>query len=249
MKQYFTCKRDDLIIRGRIFRCSDDIQPAFILCHGFMADSSMCAGYAELLAENGYTAFTFDFCGGSLRGKSGGKTTDMSVLTEMEDLRSVIRYVQNLPYIQKDRISLLGCSQGGFVSALTAARMPEQISSLILLYPAFCIPDDARRGHMMFSRFDPGNIPEKMWCGPMRLGARYVKDVIDMDPFEKIRGYDGPVLYLQGTRDQIVDVRYARRAVNEYPDCEYHEIEGAGHMFRGRYNDLAKQYIHDFTDC
>lgn len=248
MKQYFTCKRDDLIIRGRVFRHSDDVQPAFILCHGFMADSSMCTGYAELLAGNGYTAFTFDFCGGSLRGKSGGKTTDMSVLTEMEDLRAVIRYVQSLSFVQKDRISLLGCSQGGFVSALTAARIPEQIASLILLYPAFCIPDDARRGHMMFSRFDPGNIPEKMWCGPMRLGSCYVKDVIDMDPFEKIRGYDGPVLYLQGTGDRIVDVHYARRAVKEYPDCEYHEIEGAGHMFRGRYNDLAKRYIRDFTD-
>ncbi len=246
MKQYFACRRDGLVIRGRIYRNSYAVQPAFILCHGFMADSSMCRGYAKLLAGIGCTAFTFDFCGGGLFSKSDGKTTDMSVLTETEDLRAVIRHVQSLPYVRRDRISLLGCSQGGFVSALLAAEMPDEIASLILLYPAFCIPDDARKGHMMFARFDPAHIPERIRCGPMRLGGRYARDVIDMDPYEKIGGYGGPVLYLQGTEDRIVDVSYARKAAGLYPDCSYHEIEGAGHMFRGRYDELAKQYIRDF---
>ena len=66
----------------------------------------------------GYVAFTFDFCGGyAMCGKSDGKTTEMSVLTETKDLKAVIEYVRNLSYTDSEKILLMGCSQGGFVSA------------------------------------------------------------------------------------------------------------------------------------
>lgn len=58
----------------------------------------------------------------------------------------------------------MGCSQGGFVSGMTAAQLKEQIRGLIMFYPALCIPDDARKGHMMFSEFDPQNIPDTFRC-------------------------------------------------------------------------------------
>ena len=198
-----------------------------------------------MLVGLGYCARTFDFCGGSIIGWSKGKTTDMSVLTEVEDLKAVMQYCRNNG---QDKVHLLGCSQGGFVSAIVAAEQPENVLSLVLLYPALCIPDDARNGHMMFARFDPQNVPERFWCGPMRLGAVYVQDVINMDPFEKIRGYDGPVLYLQGTADTVVDISYARRAKEEYGNCRYVEIEGGEHMFRGEHDETAKEEIRKFME-
>lgn len=243
----FETVRDGLVIRGTMYgERESHPKPAVILSHGFMADSSMCREYAKLLADIGYLSFAFDFCGGGLRGKSDGRTSDMSVLSEVRDLKAVIAYVRSLPYVRKDKIHLLGCSQGGFVSALAAAGLKEQISSLILLYPAFCIPDDARKGHMMFARFDPRNIPDVIRCGPMKLGSCYVKDVIHMEPWKEIHGYEGPVLYLQGTDDRIVAVSYARRAREEYSDIEYHEIEGGGHMFRGKHETAARQYLRIF---
>lgn len=245
MKKFET-KRGTLTIRGKMYGQTEGKKPTVVLSHGFMANSSMCKDYARLLAELGYLAFTFDFCGGSIIGKSDGKTTDMSVLTEMEDLRAVIRYVSSLNYVDENRISLLGCSQGGFVSAMVAADIPEQIDKLVLLYPAFCIPDDARKGHMMFAKFDPDNIPDKLWCGPMRLGRGYAEAVIKMDPSAEIRGFMGPVLYLQGTEDKIVSTQYARQAKKEYPDCRYIEIQGGGHMFRRKYDQEAKNHIRAF---
>ncbi len=82
----------------------------------------------------------------------------------------------------------------------------------------------------------------------MRLGAGYVKAVQNMDPYEAIRGYTGPVLYLHGTADHIVNIGYARRAKQEYPNCEYHAIDGGGHMFRGRHDRIAQAYIKAFFD-
>ena len=147
----FSCVRDGLTIRGTEYRPAGRNLPAAIVCHGFMAFQDTVRDYTKGRARLGYAAYCFDFCGGSVaKGKSDGKTTAMSVLTEVKDLEAVIRYVQDLPYIGSELL-LMGCSQGGFVSALTAAKHPEQISRLVLFYPAFCIPDDARAGKIMFA--------------------------------------------------------------------------------------------------
>lgn len=114
----------------------------------------------------------------------------MSVLTEVQDLEAVIRYAQSLPYTG-DTLLLMGCSQGGMVSALTAAKHPDAVDRLVLFYPAFCIPDDARAGHMMMAHFDPQNLPEKIHCGPMPLGRCYPESVMHMDVFREITPYTG----------------------------------------------------------
>lgn len=57
-----------------------------------------------------------------MKGKSDGNTTDMSVLTEVKDLEAVIEYAESKTYTNSSKILLMGCSQGGFVSAITAAK-------------------------------------------------------------------------------------------------------------------------------
>jgi alpha-beta hydrolase superfamily lysophospholipase len=120
-------------------------------------------------------------------------------LTEVSDLCAVIEYAKGLDYTDSSNILLMGCSQGGFVSALTAAKLKNEIENLVLFYPAFCIPDDARRGKMMWAKFDPNNIPETVKCGPMKLSHCYVADVVNMNPFDEIKGYEGDVLIVHGT--------------------------------------------------
>ncbi|MBQ9593739.1 MAG: alpha/beta fold hydrolase [Lachnospiraceae bacterium] len=215
-KTRFTCLRDGLAIRGFEFRPEGERLPAVILSHGFMSNHVDTDRYAKRFAEMGYAAYTFDFNGGCLIGSSDGKSTEMSVLTEEEDLKAVIAYVSALRYTDNSKLTLMGFSQGGFVSALAAADMPQRIKRLILYYPALCIPDDARAGQMMKASFDPENIPETFSCGPMKLGRKYAADVISMNPFEEIRGYRGPVLIVHGTADPIVNVAYAKQAWKTY---------------------------------
>lgn len=242
----FSCRRDNLTIRGYTFRKETGALPAVIVCHGFMANQRTVRRYAEFLANLGWAAFTFDFCGGGLKSKSAGKQVEMSVLTEVEDLLAVINYVRQREDVAAERISLMGCSQGGVVSALTGAKLKSEIERLVLFYPAFCIPDDARRGKMMFARFDPANIPPVVSRFPMKLGDVYVKAVIDMDIYEEIRGYDGPVLLVHGTEDKIVNISYARKAREVYKQCEYLEIEGAGHMFGKEHDRIAMDALKKF---
>ena len=141
---------------------------------------------------------------------------------------------------------MLGCSQGGFVSMLVAKEMPNDVSRLILLYPALCIPDDARKGKMMFYEFDTQDIPDVLGHFPMKLGGNYAKTVINMDVMEEIGGYDRPVLYLHGTNDKIVPISYAQEAKCKYLQCQYHELAGGEHGLKGKSEHEAQEYISDF---
>ena len=251
----FSCIREGLTVRGTEYRSAGGRLPAAVVSHGFMANQNTVRQYARHLAEIGYAAYCFDFNGGSVMGsKSTGKTTDMSVLTEVMDLEAVIDHVLQLPHIDSDKgVVLMGCSQGGFVSALTAARRKEQVSRLVLFYPALCIPDDARAGKMMFAKFDPRNVPERINCGPMKLGRRYVTDVLDMDPFAEILPYPGPVLIVHGTNDNIAHPDYARRAFEVYSKRSASKaaaclemIEGGAHGFSRKHDTIALEKLDEF---
>lgn len=253
MKSWFECQREDLTIRGTEYRPDGEKLPIAIVSHGFMANQKTVQQYVKLFANSGYAAYCFDFNGGCVvMGKSDGKTTDMSVLTEVKDLMAVMEYVKGLPYTDEENITLMGCSQGGFVSAITASKLKEEISKLVLFYPAFCIPDDARAGKMMFAKFDPNNIPDLIKCGPMKLGKCYVADVIDMDPFAEIKDYPGPVLIVHGTNDKIVHTRYADKAYQTYRAREtqqpvyLHMIEGGAHSFSKKHDVIAMQELDKF---
>ena len=255
----FECKRDGLTICGTIYRPKGDHLPIAIVCHGFMAWQDSVKHYAAFLAEMGYAAFTFDFCGGSaMCGKSDGKTTEMSVLTETKDLETVIEYVRNLSYTDSEKILLMGCSQGGFVSALVAAKNNFPIEKLVLFYPALCIPDDARAGKMMIVRFDPQNVPDTFRCGLMKLGRCYAMDVMQMDAFAEIKNYAGRVCIVHGTKDKIVDVSYANRAAEAYKSTmpigmqeskrvQLHFIDGGGHMFSKKHDVIAMKLLKEFA--
>ena len=108
----FTCKRGELTIRGHLYRCAEGKLPPVILCHGFVADERTNRVYAEELAKQGYAAYTFDFCGGGRRTKSDGLTSEMTVFTEIEDLRAVMDYVKQQPDADADRLTLQSGRRG-----------------------------------------------------------------------------------------------------------------------------------------
>ena len=258
-KSDFSCSRGGLTIRGLEFlpeTCEGKL-PAAIISHGFTANYDSVEAYARQFAEWGFAAYCFDFCGGCAVGRSDGKQSDMSVLTEREDLKAVMDYVQSRSYVGSAPVILMGCSQGGFVSALTGAQLPERVSALVLFYPALCIPDNAREGSMVTAKFDPNNIPEIIPCGPMTLGRVYPASVLEMDPFEETRSFPGPVLLVHGTSDGLVNVSYSEKAYQAYTDGqpESHPekrlvlIEGADHGFAPQYDEIAvasvKQFLQD----
>ncbi len=214
----FSCYRDGLKIRGSMFRPKGAGPfPTIVVSHEFMLNRLTTLQYAIMFARMGYAAFCYDFNGGGTISQSEGKTTDMSVLTEVADLKAVIDYVGKQSYTDMNNFNLMGCSQGGFVSALVAAELGEDfVKKLVLFYPALSIPDDANKGTIITARFDPRDVPDRLFCGLIVVGKQYATDTMDMDPFEVISKYRGPVLICFGTKDHIVDYSYGVRAYEAY---------------------------------
>ncbi len=238
----FICERDGLIIRGAQYFPADFAEgktyPAVIVSHGFTDNYVSAAKYCEEFAKMGYAAFCFSFCGGGRHGederfRSDGATTDMTIPTEIEDLITVKNYVKSLPYIDMGKLILVGISQGGFVSGLTAAKCGNEIEKLILIYPAICIPEHARRGCLGGSNYDPHDVPDVIDCGNTLLGKRFHETIVGMDPYVELAAYQGDVLILQGLEDKIVNYSYAIRAKESYRkgQCRLQLIRNLDHGF------------------
>ncbi len=242
----FSCVRDGMTINGLVYLPEGRDLPIAIVSHGFMATYHTTKGYAEWFADHGYAAFCFDFNGGGIGSKSDNDTTKMSVLTEAEDLKAVIAYAQSRPETDASDLTLMGCSQGGYVSAMVASELLGKVRQLILFYPAFCIPDDARAGQLMMAKFDPDNIPDTFRCGPMKLGKCYPEAVMNVQFEEMIKPYEGPVLIVHGDQDKIVDVDYAKRAQQVYQDAKLEILAGAGHGFSKKEDPQALAYVGKF---
>lgn len=256
----FSCKRGALTILGTEYRPEGEQLPIVIVSHGFGGIGSDNAGYAQQLAEWGFAAYVFDFCGGSPRSSSDGAFQEMTVFTEQADLETVMDYVTALPYVDASRLTLMGCSQGGFVSALVAAARPQRVAKLVMFYPALSIPEDSRNGSMLMYSFDPQNVPDLVEAVmppdiPFQmppLGGEYVRCVQKMDAFSTIAAYPGPVLIVHGDSDKAVPVVNSRRAQAAYNSvkprrCQLAEIAGADHGFKDMEDTHAMELVREFV--
>ncbi len=222
-----------------------DSYPTVILSHGFNSSSMLNEGYAESFAKQGYAAYLFDFCGGSPSTKSDGATTEMSVLTEYRDLSDVMDQIKALDYVDGEQMFLFGLSQGGFVSAYTAAQRPDDVKGLVLFYPAFVLQET------YFQQYGSvEDIPdEEFESMGVPLGAIYAKDARSFDIYEEIGKYKGDVLICHGDKDTLVDLSYSEKAVEVYDSAELKVIQYGEHGFQGKLAREATGYTVEFLQA
>ncbi len=244
----FSCQRDGLTIRGLCFMPEGTNLPVAVMSHEFMTSYDFTKKYAQWFAERGYAAFCFDFCGGSLPGRSDGTTMEMTVFTEVEDLKAVIEYAWSLPQTQSGTVTLLGCSQGGLVSTFVAAEWKERVRRLILFYPGFSATDDLKRGTDFFRDFDPNDIADVIHYESVPISGEFFKAIMNVDLFGIISQYDGEVLIVHCTGDPLVNFHYSEVAKDTFPNARLKAIMDEQHVFSGGNVDLALSYVDEFIN-
>lgn len=228
--------REGMRIYGKIqFPEGEGPFPVAVFSHGFGAARVYDSNMPQDFLERGVAFAAFDFCGGGPASQSDGEMLGMSVLTEAADLDAVIDAVRELDEVDARQLFLVGSSQGGYVSALVAARRPKDVRALVLNFPAFCIGDDARKRLAA-----DGSIPDEATFGGLPIGKRYLQDAIDTDIFDVIGGYEGDVLIVHGSDDEVVPPEYSVRAARIYgARSELVILGGMRHGFR---NSLPEHY-------
>src|SRR5574344_1567644 len=95
-------KTDCKTIYGKIYKPGEPgIYPAVIVSHGYNGSNSDHVDDCICFAKNGYIAYAYDFCGGSTHSKSSGKTKNMTLFTEMQDLLDVYEFVYRMKDVNK----------------------------------------------------------------------------------------------------------------------------------------------------
>ena len=212
--------------------------PIAIVSHGFNGTHHFAQDYFGPLAERGWMTYAFDFPCGSVNSRSDSNTMNMSILDEQSDLRAIVNYFRRQPYVDPNHIVLIGESQGGLVSALTAAEMNQEVSELVLIYPALCIPDNWNTRYPKME-----DIPDTTRLWGVTMGRRFFEEIRDMNPFRDMQEFQKPVLIIQGDADNVVSMDDSRRAASTYQNARLHIIPGAGHGFRPRERQEAIEQI------
>lgn len=209
-----------------------------ILMHGFMSNKNLepLKSIADELAKRGIASLRFDFDG---HGRSYGKFSDMTVLTELQDARDVYEYAASLPYVSQ--IALLGHSQGGVVAGMLAGELgKDKVKALVQLAPAAVLRDDALNGVLMGKHYDPANPPEKLTVFFHRVGREYFTVAQTLPIYEKSALYDGPVCLVHGKKDTIVPYSYSERYHNVYANSRLHLLEGENHIMSKRRKEVIQ---------
>ena len=249
------CKNGDLNIYGKFYYPegfdASQKYPVVIMSHGLGSRAEMVerAKWPKAVTEKGFIAYAFDFCGGGMNSLSDGDFMEMSVLTEASDLNAVIDFVKSQAYADPDNLFLLGQSQGGFVSAITAASRPEEVKAMVLVYPALCLVDDLHEFVPDLAEVTGDTVETAMGT----LGAVYARDAYDIDVMNEIAKYTGDVMIIHGLNDKTVPYSYSLEAITTAYSVAASELvlitgKKSAHGFEMVYNEGREYALDAGTD-
>ena len=232
-------------IFGKLYLPTDgkSKKPLAILAHGYNSSYHETEAYAQTLAMNGIAAYIFDFCGGAAKSRSEGKTTEMSVFTEAEDVAAITKTAKSWAFVDPDKIALLGCSQGGLVAAIASAQMPKEFKAVVLVYPALMIAEHAVSMHPK----EAINSETGVDVMGMPLSHIYYDKLVGYNVFDEMKKYKGNVMIVYGDKDPIAAGDYMNRAKQVYQHCEINVVPGGAHGFPSSPTHVqANDYIVKF---
>ncbi|GMA49870.1 hypothetical protein GCM10025857_12270 [Alicyclobacillus contaminans] len=208
--------------------------PAVVICHGFVGTrigvNRLFVQAARCFEQAGYAVVRFDYAG---CGESTGRYGDTGLTSMVDQTRAVLEYTSSLPFVDADRITLLGHSLGGAVAMLTAVQEPA-IRQVILWaavahpYAEICAitgPDVVRRA------YEQG--------GANYLGYTLKPGFFDSlkrhCPVDAAAQFTGNALIVHGAADAEVPVRnaslYYQQLERHGACCQLEILQNADHTF------------------
>jgi len=216
-----------------------------IICHGFRGakeNSGRIFTFAEKLNKLGLGVIAFDFCGS---GASDGDFADISLSSQVSDLRRVIEYV-NSNYNRK--VVLLGRSFGGS-TVLAAAGDNEKVAGYIFWSTPVKLYETFTGIIQEFARLKAGEeLQIKDEAGSFRLKPSFIEDFAHHDMNNYLQKLAScPALVIHGAADEVVDPANALYIYENTRHTELHIISGADHRFTQfieEREDLTLNWLH-----
>ena len=186
---------------------------------------------AGALVDAGFLVLRYDKRG---IGQSGGRPESAELDDYAEDLREVVRYLDDRDDVDRDRIAVVGHSEGGWVGLLAAARerkvgalaliatpgtsgaelvLEQQRHELVRLNAS---PDEQQAKIALQQRIHDALIGDGSWDGVpddvrRQADTRWFRSFLEFEPGEVVRRVRQPLLVVQGSLDTQVQPHHADR--------------------------------------
>ncbi len=188
-------------LAGRVYGDDENTVSGVIFSHGLFStkDGYKITRLAESIVGTGNRLMTFDF---TFAGESPGNITDISVLQEVDDLRSAVHEFRRRGI---DSIHLMGSSMGAVVSILAESMDNFSFKSLILIAAPVDLfgiipgmtPEDA-------DKLEENGVTE---ISGIPVKNSFFKELSGIDMIEGIKKINCPVLIFHGRDDDVVDFK------------------------------------------
>lgn len=222
---------------------NSDKCPLCIIIHGFTGHSEErhIVAVQETLNEIGVATLRVDMYG---HGKSDGKFEDHTLFKWLTNILAVVDYAKKLDFVTD--IYMAGHSQGGLSVMLAAAMERDIVKALIPLSPAAMIPEIARTGELLGTKYDPENIPDELdaWDG-RKLKSNYVRVAQTIKVEDYVDKYTKPVLIVHGDQDEAVPYESSVIFSKLYKNCKLVTIPGDTHCY-DNHLELVTEAVKEF---
>jgi pimeloyl-ACP methyl ester carboxylesterase len=185
---------------------------------------------ANALADAGFIVARYDKRG---VGQSGGRTETATLADYAEDVRAVLRELRRRKDVDRDRISLVGHSEGGWVSLIAASRESDDVDAVVLAAAAATtgaelileqqrhalerldVPDAERQQKVELQKKIHAAVASGEWEGiapelRRQADSPWFQSLLAFDPAAIMRRVRQPILIVQGSLDRQVPEHHAR---------------------------------------
>lgn len=222
--------------------------PAILICSGYGGNKAgkhrLFVRLAQELAKQGCAVFRFDYRGA---GDSEGEFQEITLEGKISDTMTCLKFLDQDPQIDPNRLGLLGRSLGGVIAVL-AAKQYQNIKSLALWAPVFnSTPWKAQWNLMQAKPF-----PQEIKVIPFSTGIpnqTFLQEFFHLDLLEDLKHLRHlPILHIEGAKDTIVSeehgqgYRLARQGINH---TRFVRLANTDHDF----SDLSDQNIAIAETC
>ena len=221
--------------------------PLVVMAHGHGGtrdEAGAFAAVAQALAEQGIASIRVDFSG---CGESTEPFTENVLTNMLADIRASREYASSFPWVDTERVGILGYSMGGRLALLATSE--EDYSAAVLWAPAagdgsssmvdFLGGQDAYELLRAQAEESGYAVLETPWGARQHLSLKWFTDMESSKPQSAVGEYEGALLVLYGSDDEAVAPRFGKAvvasAIKSSPLAE-HIVEGGSHGL-GFYDD------------
>ena len=210
--------------------------PAILFVHGWTSAMERSFQYAEKLSKLGYICFLFDMRG---HGQSEGDIKIFTIKEFLDDVLTAYDFLLNIEVVDKENISAVGSSFGGYLVTLLSEK--RKLKNLALRVPADYKNEDFDKSKYEYSGAE--NLEIVAW-------RKKVKKPNDTFALSAISKFDGEVLIIESEKDTIVPHETILNYINAVKNKQkltHRVMKDAPHSIKeGKFRDEVTKILEEW---